>query len=128
MARAFDSPGKLEPKNKHWSARIWGLHQDQLTVVSSSPTSDRTLDTRANQEKKTKCEIGTIASLWRKKTLVEKIHCALILLMQYHEKAGGGGFSPLSVDSSTGRKQECWHLKNIDSSLHSLNNTNDRRP
>lgn len=63
----------------------------------------------------------------KKKILVEKIHCALILLMQYHEKPGGGGVSPLSVDFSIGRKQQCWDLKDIDSSLHSLNNTNDRR-
>lgn len=55
----------------------------------------------------------------KKKKKVEKIHYALIQLMQYHEKPGGGGFSPLSADSSAGRKQQCWDLKDIDSSLHS---------
>lgn len=65
MARAVDSQGDLGPKNGH--ARIWGSIKDQLTLVSSLCRSGRTLDTKTNQEKKTKYGISAIALPWGKK-------------------------------------------------------------
>lgn len=89
-----------------------GFIKNQFTLVSSSHSSGRILDTRENWENKTKYGISTIASLCRK-IIGWKIKSALDQPKQFYEKASRYGLPPLSTDSSTGGNQQCGDLTDI---------------